>query len=80
MKEKIEVSPVAPLVPGTTANLKSGDVLTLWQMLHAMMLPSGNDAAICVADHFGNLIIKEKTDNKATLIKSPQQSDLDLKR
>jgi D-alanyl-D-alanine carboxypeptidase len=30
---------------GTSAGLMAGDRLTVWELLHGMMLPSGNDAA-----------------------------------
>ncbi len=30
---------------GTTAGLVSRDRLSVWELLHGMMLPSGNDAA-----------------------------------
>jgi len=33
--------------------LKTGDVLSIWDLLHGLMLPSGNDAGICLAEHFG---------------------------
>lgn len=35
------------------AGIKPGDVLTLEQLLYAMLLPSGNDAAVAVAQHIG---------------------------
>ena len=41
---------------GTTAKLREGDVLTVEQLMYGMMLPSGNDAAYCLANHFGQLI------------------------
>ncbi len=34
----------------SSANLRLGDTLSLQDMLYAMMLPSGNDAAIAIAD------------------------------
>jgi D-alanyl-D-alanine carboxypeptidase len=37
---------------GTTAELLTGDVLTMYDALHGMMLPSGNDAAQALADFF----------------------------
>lgn len=37
----------------STAGLKTGDTLTVLQLLHAMLLPSGCDAAIALADTFG---------------------------
>jgi len=38
---------------GTSAELRMGDVLSVWDVLHGLMLPSGNDAAIALAEHFG---------------------------
>jgi D-alanyl-D-alanine carboxypeptidase (penicillin-binding protein 5/6) len=37
----------------TSAGLRAGDVLTAKQLLYAMMLPSGADAAMALADSFG---------------------------
>jgi D-alanyl-D-alanine carboxypeptidase (penicillin-binding protein 5/6) len=37
----------------TTAGLRAGDVLTARQLLYAMLLPSGADAAIALAQSFG---------------------------
>jgi len=37
----------------TSAGLRAGDVLTARQLLYAMMLPSGADAAMALADSFG---------------------------
>ena len=44
------------MVPGTTANLKIGDVLTVEDLIYGMMLPSGNDAAYALAEFFGKVI------------------------
>lgn len=35
---------------GSTAGLYAGERLTVWNLLHGMLLPSGNDAAITLAD------------------------------
>ncbi|MFJ8826713.1 D-alanyl-D-alanine carboxypeptidase family protein [Streptomyces sp. NPDC102467] len=37
----------------STADLQVGDTLTVRQLLHAMLLPSGADAAMALADSFG---------------------------
>ena len=37
----------------STADLRTGDKVTIRQLLHAMMLPSGCDAAMALADTFG---------------------------
>ncbi|MGW7491301.1 D-alanyl-D-alanine carboxypeptidase family protein [Streptomyces sp. NPDC054786] len=41
-------------VGGSTADLQTGDTLTVEQLLHAMLIPSGDDAAMALADNFGS--------------------------
>lgn len=43
-------------VSGTSAQLVEGDIYTLEQLLYGLMLPSGNDAAMCLADWAGKLL------------------------
>ncbi|MFI5525460.1 D-alanyl-D-alanine carboxypeptidase family protein [Streptomyces platensis] len=40
-------------VGGSTADLQTGDTLTVDQLLHALLIPSGDDAAMALADHLG---------------------------
>jgi len=40
---------------GTSADLLEGDSMTVYELLHGMMLPSGNDAAHSLAIYFGHL-------------------------
>lgn len=61
MSELITISKEATQTSGTTANLKENDVLSVWDLLHALMLPSGNDAAHALAFHFGNILLKHST-------------------
>jgi D-alanyl-D-alanine carboxypeptidase (penicillin-binding protein 5/6) len=35
---------------GSTAGLYAGEQMTVWNLLHGLLLPSGNDAAIALAD------------------------------
>lgn len=44
-KDLIKVLPSCTALNGTSANLIPCDYLTIWELLHGMMLPSGNDAA-----------------------------------
>ena len=39
----------ADLVGGSTMNLQAGDTLTLGNLLHGLLIPSGNDAAMAIA-------------------------------
>jgi len=41
----------ADLVPGSTAGLRKGDVWSLQDLLYGMLLVSGNDAALAIADY-----------------------------
>lgn len=40
-------------VPGTSIYLAEGETLTLRDMLYGLMLASGNDAAVAIAEHIG---------------------------
>lgn len=57
-ESKVEASGEASSVNGTSAELDEGDVLSLWDMLHAMLLPSGNDAAYALAEYFGLVLLE----------------------
>ena len=39
---------------GTSARLKEGDQVLLKDLFYGMMLPSGNDAALTLAEYYGN--------------------------
>ena len=43
-------------VPGTSIYLELGEQLTLEQMLYGLMLSSGNDAAVAIAEHIGGTV------------------------
>lgn len=43
--ELICILPQCTLMDGTSAKLIPCDYLNVWELLHGMMLPSGNDAA-----------------------------------
>ena len=54
------VSENAAMTPGTTATLRFGQKLRIYDLLHALMLPSGNDAAVTLAENFGEHLIKSR--------------------
>ena len=59
----MSVSKEASSVIGTSAELAEGDTLTIKQLMYGLMLPSGNDAAHCLAEYFGEML-KEEQDEK----------------
>lgn len=50
MKRVVTVSATAAGFGGSTAGLYAGERMTVWNLLHGMLLPSGNDAAIALAE------------------------------
>lgn len=52
---EVEVSRYASSIGGTTAGLREGDLLTVKDLMYGMMLPSGNDAALALAELIGEI-------------------------
>ena len=51
LDEKFEISPKAVGIPGTSLYLRKGDVYSTRDLLYALMLISGNDASVAIAEH-----------------------------
>lgn len=58
-KDTVVVTAMASSMRGTTASLRARDHLTVLDLLYGMMLPSGNDAAWALAEHFGAILMSE---------------------
>jgi D-alanyl-D-alanine carboxypeptidase (penicillin-binding protein 5/6) len=66
------VDKVASNTIGTTAHLQEGQVVSVYDLLRGLMLPSGNDAANCLAENFGQRLLFTK---RAGMIKKPDKED-----
>jgi len=86
LDDVVTVSKTAASVGGSTIRLKAGEKLTLLEMLYGLMLRSGNDAAIAIAEHIGGSVDKfldmmnkkaELLGAKNTQFKSPHGLDKD---
>ncbi|HVJ69045.1 MAG TPA: serine hydrolase, partial [Caulifigura sp.] len=53
LDEIVEISERADKTPGSTADVRAGERVTVRELLYGLMLPSGNDAATAFAEHFG---------------------------
>lgn len=53
LNDVVTVSAEAVQVRGSNAGLRAGQQLTMRELLYALLLPSGNDAANVVAEHVG---------------------------
>jgi len=49
--ERVTVSEAAASAPGSLVGLTSGETLTVRDLLFGLLLPSGNDAAVALAEH-----------------------------
>ena len=78
MDEKITVSNAAATVGNSTAGLLEGDELTAEQALRGLMIPSGNDAAIALAEHVGKKIDPKTKDAVATFVKAMNERAKEL--
>ncbi len=56
LKDTVEVSKKAASTSGSRLGLKAGDKITVHDLLYGLMLVSGNDAAVCLAEHVGGNI------------------------
>lgn len=56
LDDKVKVSKRAASIRGSTINLKAGEEMTLKELLYGLMLRSGNDAAIAIAEHIGGSV------------------------
>ncbi|MCX7749697.1 MAG: D-alanyl-D-alanine carboxypeptidase [Clostridia bacterium] len=86
LEDTVVISKRAASVWGSTIKLKEGEELTLKELLYGLMLKSGNDAAIAIAEHIGGSVegFVERMNQKAkdlgavnTSFKSPHGLDME---
>lgn len=53
LDEELVFSEAADKTPGSSAQLNAGEKLPVKELLYGLLLPSGNDAAHALAEHFG---------------------------
>ncbi|HHW02706.1 MAG TPA: D-alanyl-D-alanine carboxypeptidase [Thermoanaerobacterales bacterium] len=51
LESKVKVSAKAASIGGSSFYLKAGETMSLENMLYGLLLPSGNDAAVAIAEH-----------------------------
>ena len=59
-KESVVVEDHIMEVTGTSAELLGGEIYTIEELLYGLMLPSGNDAATCLAEWGGRYLTMEE--------------------
>ncbi len=59
LNELVTFSQRADDTPGSTAGIRAGEQLPVSELLYGLLLPSGNDAAVALAEHFGGRLKQE---------------------
>jgi D-alanyl-D-alanine carboxypeptidase (penicillin-binding protein 5/6) len=58
LDEAITFSETADKTPGSTADVRTGEKVTVRELLYGLLLPSGNDAATAFAEHFNGRLTR----------------------
>jgi D-alanyl-D-alanine carboxypeptidase (penicillin-binding protein 5/6) len=66
LNETITFSRQADETGGSTAGVRAGESLSVRELLYGLMLPSGNDASVALAEHFGGRFAADRSARKAT--------------
>lgn len=69
---EIKISQYAASVGESSADLRTGDILTLKDALIGLIIPSGNDAATAIAECVGAKILSESKEEPSTEDKHPE--------
>lgn len=62
LEEVITFSERADRTSGSTSEVKAGEKLPVGELLYGLMLPSGNDASVAFAEHFGERLADKNED------------------
>jgi D-alanyl-D-alanine carboxypeptidase (penicillin-binding protein 5/6) len=61
LDEIVTFSERADGTSGSTSDLKAGEKLPVGELLYGLLLPSGNDASVALAEHFGKRLSPESS-------------------
>ena len=76
--DTVTVSHAAATVGESSACLKEGDALSMEQALRGLLIPSGNDAAIVIAEAVGKTLDPATTDPVATFVSAMNEKAKEL--
>ena len=78
LEDTVTVDHAAATVGQSSAGLKEGDVLSMEEALRALLIPSGNDAAMAIATTVGAKIDPASTDPYGTFIQAMNNKAAEL--
>ena len=68
LNEKITFSSRADKTRGSSSGIRAGEMISVANLLYGLLLPSGNDASIALAEHFGKNFAKGKNKKNASAV------------
>jgi D-alanyl-D-alanine carboxypeptidase (penicillin-binding protein 5/6) len=74
LEETVTFSVRADKTGGSTAGIRAGEQLTVGELLYGLLLPSGNDASVALAEHFGRQFTDKKNKQKESPTPTPAES------
>lgn len=78
LEDTVTVDHAAATVGQSSANLREGDVLTMEEALRALLIPSGNDAAMAIAATVGAKFDPASTDFVGTFVQAMNDKAAEL--
>jgi D-alanyl-D-alanine carboxypeptidase (penicillin-binding protein 5/6) len=66
LDEVLTMSARADETRGSTSDIRAGEQLTIREALYGLMLPSGNDMSVALAEHFGQRLAAKSDDADGT--------------
>ncbi|MHC2069661.1 D-alanyl-D-alanine carboxypeptidase family protein [Bremerella sp. T1] len=76
--ETITFSEKADKTSGSTSGLNAGEKVSVTELLYGLLLPSGNDASVALAEHFGKKLTQEKESSYDAFIRTMCETAKDL--
>ena len=61
LDETLTMSTRADQTRGSTSDIRTGEMLTVREALYGLLLPSGNDMSVALAEHFGARVHQQST-------------------
>ena len=78
LDETLTMSVRADETRGSTADVRAGESVPVREALYGLMLPSGNDMSVALAEHFGSRLAPVGNTAENTAANEPNQDPLEL--
>lgn len=78
LDETLTMSVRADDTRGSTSDVRAGETLPVREALYGLMLPSGNDMSVALAEHFGPRLASTMVTTENSAANDPKQDPLEL--